>query len=292
MNYRVTHRTEYAYAAKATLGHNEARLIPRDLPHQVCSISRVNVEPAAASYRERVDFFGNQVSYFSVEEPHDRLAITATSEVRVSAPATAGKDRPWDEAVQKAGILDGDGVAACFFMFDSPLVAQDEALADYARPSFPAGRPLLEAADELMRRIYADFEFDPESTTVSTPLKTVLQLRRGVCQDFAHLALGCLRSLGLPARYVSGYIETLPPPGKERLVGADASHAWFSVFAPACGWVDFDPTNGIRPADRHITVAWGRDYSDVAPLKGVIFGGGTHVLDVMVDVEPLGADAG
>lgn len=285
MNYRVTHRTVYRYDQPASLCQNEARLAPRSLTHQACHEHRVNIEPMAADYRERLDFFGNKVAYFSVQEPHGQLTITASSRVNVQAPAALPTDMPWEEARLAPGRPDRE--ARLYAMASTLVDSGEPGLLEYARPSFLAGRPLLEAAEDLMRRIHADFKFDPLSTTVSTPLADVLRHRRGVCQDFAHFGLGCLRALGLAARYVSGYIETLPPPGRQRLVGADASHAWFAVYAPGWGWTDFDPTNDMRPGERHVTVAWGRDYADVAPLKGVVFGGGAHRLEVSVDVEPL-----
>ncbi len=172
------------------------------------------------------------------------------------------------------------------FVFDSPYVPRDEALADYAAPSFPPGRPLLAAVFDLTTRIHREFRYDPRATTVATPMRKVLARRAGVCQDFAHLQLGCLRALGLAARYVSGYLVTEPPPGKARLVGADASHAWLSVFCPAWGWIDCDPTNDQVPGDRHVTLAWGRDYDDVCPVRGIVLGGGRSTLKVSVDVVP------
>jgi len=173
------------------------------------------------------------------------------------------------------------------YVLDSPMVTTTQELADYARASFLPGRPLVDVVSDLMQRIYTDFTYDPAFTTIATPLSTVLAHRRGVCQDFAHLAIGCLRSFGLSARYISGYVETLPEPGKPRLIGADASHAWFAVYLPGVGWLDFDPTNNKLPYDQHITLAWGRDYADVTPLKGIAFGGGQHTLSVSVDVLRL-----
>ena len=174
---------------------------------------------------------------------------------------------------------------------DSPFVAVRPAFREYAEPSFLPGRPLLEAVADLNERIYREFKYDPHFTTVATPLDEVLSERRGVCQDFAHLAIACLRSLGLAARYVSGYILTVPPPGRPRLVGADASHAWLSVFVPGLGWADFDPTNDLLPDLQHVTLAWGRDFSDISPLRGVILGGGEQKIDVRVTVEPIDAPA-
>jgi transglutaminase-like putative cysteine protease len=266
--------------------------LPRSCPQQQLLSAHLEISPLESDYRVREDFFGNQIAYFTIPEPHREFSITAISEILVHpAPAqlSFAQGMAW-EAVRDTlrqdinpSVLD-----ARQFVLDSPLVATSPALAMYAQSSFTPGRTLSEAVYDLMQRIFHDFTFDPEFTTLATPLAEVLEHRRGVCQDFAHLAIGCLRSQGLAARYVSGYIETLPPPGKEKLVGADASHAWFSVFIPDQGWMDFDPTNNQVPNDQHITIAWGRDYSDVTPLKGVIFGGQNHEPKVSVEVERLG----
>jgi len=292
MKYRVTHTTKFIYEARVSLCYNLARIRPRILPHQQVIYATLQIDPHPHDHSTDLDFFGNRVDYFSIQQPHDQLVVTATSEVQ-NAVAESGLFN------QSAGIswetvrdqLRGDrspaGIEAFQFTLDSPMVAADRLLADYAAPSFPTGRPLDEAVHDLMRRIYQDFKYDPGFSSLATPLKEVLEHRSGVCQDFAHLAIGCLRSQGLAARYVSGYIETLPPPGKEKLVGADASHAWFAVFHPGCGWLDFDPTNNQLPGERHITVAWGRDYADVTPLKGVAYGSGKHKLKVAVDVRRI-----
>lgn len=290
MNYHVSHKTRYVYSEPVSLCQNELCLVPRALPHQQVTHSKITVTPPPAALRERYDFFGNQVCYFAVQQPHDELAVTVNSNVRVLAPPNRnlrlGESCDWETArAQFQNPGDPDTREACQFVFNSPLVAASPELLNYARPSFVKGRPILLAAQDMMTRIFNDFKFKPGFTTVSTPLSEVLEHRRGVCQDFAHLATGCLRSLGLAARYVSGYIETLPPPGQERLQGADVSHAWFSVFAPGAGWLDFDPTNNVIPKDQHIVTAWGRDFSDVTPLKGIIFSGGSHRLIVSVDVE-------
>jgi transglutaminase-like putative cysteine protease len=250
----------------------------------------VEVSPAPAERAERQDAYGNGVLYFSVEEPHEELVVSAQSEVEIAAAsAPVAADTPaWETALEH---LRGDGREearlAREFALDSPGAAVTAEAAAYARRSFTSGRPLLEAAADLNARIHREFSFEPASTTIATPLAEVLAQRRGVCQDFAHLAIACLRSVGIPARYVSGYLETEPPPGVERLRGADVSHAWFALYVPGAGWIDFDPTNDQIPNDRHVTLAWGRDYGDVPPLKGIIFGGGAHTLDVAVDVERL-----
>ena len=291
MNYRINHRTEYHYAELVDSGYNEARLLPRVVARQVATASALAIDPLPSDYRERLDYFGNRVASFSIDQPHQSLIVTATSEVTVE-PRSGRLDLFEGESWENSrGILmqssDAEALMARDFVLDSPLVTAQAALADYAAGSFARGRSLLESVHDLMERIHREFRYDAEFTTLSTPLAQVLEHRRGVCQDFAHLAIGCIRSRGLAARYVSGYIETLPPPGKPRLVGADASHAWFSVFVPGTGWVDFDPTNNQVPETQHITVAWGRDYSDVTPLKGIIFGGGSMTMKVAVDVLNL-----
>lgn len=296
MNYRISHRTEYHYAEPVDSGYNEARLLPRAVPRQVATASALAIAPPPSDYRERLDYFGNRVASFSIDQPHQSLTVTATSEVTVE-PRSGRLDLFEGESWETSrGILmqssDTESLMARDFVLDSPLVVAQAGLADYADGSFVRGRSLLESVHDLMERIHREFRYDPEFTTLSTPLTQVLEHRRGVCQDFAHLAIGCIRSRGLAARYVSGYIETVPPPGRQRLVGADASHAWFSVFVPGAGWVDFDPTNNQVPETQHITIAWGRDYSDVTPLKGIIFGGGSMTMKVAVDVLNLDTACG
>jgi transglutaminase-like putative cysteine protease len=267
------------------MSHNVAHLTARNCPRQTCLRNEFWVSVAPAVSAAQLDFFGNPVRFFTIQEPHRELSVNAVNVVQVhptEAPA------PWDQA--RDLVRNGREtwmIDAYQFVFDSPYVRCDPALADYALPSFPPGRPLLEAVLDLTRRIHSDFTFDPTATTVATPLTDVLSLRRGVCQDFAHLEIGCMRSLGLAARYVSGYLLTNPPPGQQRLVGADASHAWLSVYCPWSGWVDIDPTNNLIPGNEHIVLSWGRDYDDVSPIKGVILGGGPHTLTVAVDVIRL-----
>jgi len=290
MKYRVIHTTEFDYEARVSLCYNEARLLPRELPQQQVLSSALQISPQPNDRYQRLDYFGNRTDYFSIQQPHDTLQVTATSVVEVSAPPQLElvEALPWEVARDRLRVDHTPTIVeATQFVLDSPSVAADAALRDYAAPSFTPGRPLLEAVHDLMQRIYSEFKYDPEFSTIATPLKEVLAHRSGVCQDFAHLAIGCLRTHGLAARYVSGYIETQPPPGQERLVGADASHAWFSVFQPGSGWFDFDPTNNQVPREQHITVAWGRDFTDVTPLKGVAYGGGEHELKVSVDVLAL-----
>ena len=290
MIYQLSHTTRYEYSAPVALCHNEARMLPRELPWQRCEPSRVQVVPAPAVQSERSDFFGNRVMYFAIQDIHQSLEVTVRTRLQTFARPVlpeAWKD-DWQTCRDTlAGAAERSCLHARLFRLDSPFIRSDTRLADYARPSFVTGRPLLEAVQDLNRRIFEEFTYDPSFTTLATPLMHVLEERRGVCQDFAHLAIGCLRSMGLAARYVSGYLETLPPPGQPKLIGADASHAWLAVFLPGWGWLELDPTNGSLPGERHIVVAWGRDYGDVPPLTGVMSGGGEHSLDVAVDVMPV-----
>jgi transglutaminase-like putative cysteine protease len=291
VTYRVVHRTEYRYESEVSSSYGELYVLPRDAPGQVCRSARVRIEPEPYDYRERTDFYGNRAAYFAVLEPHTRLTVTAESMVDVSRPDSIPLpvDQAW-ETIRDGLRLDpgDDAFDARGFLLDSPKVAVTPAVAAYAAESFPAGRPLTEALTELTARIHADFAYAPGSTSVRTTLAELIEGRKGVCQDFAHLAVGCLRSVGLAGRYVSGYLETVPPPGRPRLVGADVSHAWASAFVPDAGWVDIDPTNNRFVSDRYVTTAFGRDYGDVSPLKGVIYTKGTkNKLHVSVDVAPL-----
>lgn len=292
MNYRIVHTTRYRYEEPVASSYNEAHLLPRSFARQTLVSASLGIDPPCRDYRDRQDFFGNTASYFALLDPHQEVTITATSEVRLLAPRrqlSFGDAVDWQEAARRlAEANDPDILDAAQYCLDSPMVRAVPALRDYATPSFTVSRPLAEAVADLMARIHTDFTYDPTATDIATPALEVLQQRRGVCQDFAHLAIGCLRSLGLAARYVSGYLETLPPPGKQKLQGADASHAWLQAYLPGAGWQDWDPTNNLQPASRHVTTAWGRDYSDVAPLKGVIYGGGdSHTVTVEVDVTAL-----
>jgi transglutaminase-like putative cysteine protease len=288
MTYEIIHRTSYEYSALVTVSRHTARIIPRASKTQLCERSRITIEPAPASRRDFHDYFGNAICSFAIQEPHRDFSVTARSRVRFVPPNESGTSAlspPWEEVAAAFRDPVAPGMVEPYqFVFDSPMLAVSPALADYARESFPKGTPLINGASHLTRRIYEDFDYDPVATTIATPLEDVIGERRGVCQDFAHIAIAMLRSLGLAARYVSGYLHTHPAPGRERLVGTDASHAWFSVFCPASGWVDFDPTNNLRPSHEHITVALGRDFSDVSPVSGVITGGGDHEVSVSVDV--------
>lgn len=290
MNYRILHRTVYDYSEPVTVSHHAARLKPRPTETQPRADSALEITPAPAVRTMHTDYFGNQVCFFSVQQIHRRLEITAASRVLVRrlTPPVPGLSPEWNKVAamfrEKAS-----GETACLhqFRFDSPLLRATPELAAYALPSFGGDTPLLVGAQDLNRRIFTDFKYDPAATTASTPLEEAWRNRRGVCQDFAHLAIACLRSLGLAARYVSGYLRTRPPPGQARWAGADASHAWFSVFCPGVGWVDFDPTNNLLPEDGHITVAYGRDFSDVSPVSGILVGGGSHAIQVAVEVREI-----
>ena len=290
MKYRVTHTTDYHYGEAVPLSHNLMHLRPRDTARQLCLTNVISVTPAPALRRDRIDFFGNHMSWFSVQEPHQGLRVQSLSEVDVSPfkPAPRLAELAWDKVPDLlVRHLDPTTLEARQFTFDSAYVPRSAQLADYARPSFTPGRSLFDAVVELTTRIYSEFKFQAGATIVGTPMLDVLRNRRGVCQDFAHLQIGCLRSLGLAARYVSGYLLTHPPSGERQLTGADASHAWVSVFFPEFGWVDLDPTNGLLPSVEHVTVGWARDYDDISPVKGVIVGAHRHDLNVSVMVTPL-----
>jgi transglutaminase-like putative cysteine protease len=285
--YRVTHVTSYRYSQAVSICHNEARLTPRNTPHQRLLRSQLLVEPAVATHDRGVDYFGNGVHWFALEEAHTHLDVTAVSEVDITpfqAPAGA-LSAAWESARDRLrDDRSPEGLSAYELVFESPHIRFEAELVAYAQASFPRGRPLLEAVLDLTRRIHDEFQYQPGSTTVATPLREVLRARRGVCQDFAHLEIGMLRALGLSARYVSGYVYNQPREGTRVLTGGDASHAWIGVYCPDFGYVDFDPTNGSIPSDEHVTLAWGRDFSDASPLKGVILGGGEHTVGVSVDV--------
>lgn len=291
MDYRIVHRTLYTYAESVSVSHHAARLEPLQCQGQHCSSFDIAIHPTPDITKTRTDYFGNRVCMFSIQALHQRLDVTARSLVSVAprTPPVPALSPTWSQVHERfRDPVSPADVQAYEFCLDSPLLAAAPFLAEYARASFRENTPLLVGARDLNRRIHQDFIYDPKATEVATPLLEVWKKRRGVCQDFAHLAIACVRSLGLSARYVSGYLRTRPPEGKPRLVGADASHAWFSVYCPHNGWVDFDPTNDVLPADEHISVAYGRDFSDVSPLSGILTGGGAHRVKVSVDVEPLG----
>jgi transglutaminase-like putative cysteine protease len=296
LRYRITHKTWYAYSELAPVCHNLVHLAPRELDHQKCSEYRLAIDPAPAFFATRPDYFGNRTEYFSIESGHRSLEIVAESVVEVHPlEETSIHDVPWEDCVVVSSGQDGTRSVQpsvepmhAQLTFASPRVPLLAELREYAAKSFVPKRSIVQALVDLNVRIHHEFKFDPRATTVDTPLWEVLNLRRGVCQDFAHLATGCLRSMGIAARYVSGYLRTTSPPGKPRLTGADASHAWCSAWCGPLGWVDFDPTNNCLVGDSYVTIAWGRDYSDVCPIQGVFVGGGEHRISVSVDVAPIG----
>ncbi|MEI8394696.1 MAG: transglutaminase family protein [Rhodospirillaceae bacterium] len=291
VRYRARHITRYDYGEDVPVSHHLVHLAPCHHPRQRCRRSQLTVDPMPAVRADYSDYFDNPVSYIAVQEPHRRLEITSELEIEVRAPDPfdPGATPPREElrALTRARGGVDEATAIGQFVFDSALIRTGPALFDYAIPSFRAGRPIGEALIDLTARIFSDFSFDPTATTVSTPLEEVLAKRRGVCQDFAHLQIGCLRSLGVPARYVSGYLRTTPPPGQPRLVGADQSHAWVSAWCGGDLWLDLCPTNGRLADADFITLARGRDYGDVSPVRGVITSSADQGLSVSVDVEVI-----
>ena len=290
MNYHITHRTLYEYTAPVTVSHHVTRLEPRPSSTQGCEKFSLQIFPEPTLRKARSDYFGNRLCFFAIQEIHNRLEIITHSRVTVNTKKLSAPENStaWENV---AGLfrdpVSPEVVEPFQFVFDSPQIRASLELADYAAESFGKDTPLLAGAADLTRRIFEDVKFDPKATTVATPLEEVLEKRRGVCLDFAHLGIACLRSLGLPARFVSGFLRTRPPEGQPRLVGVDASLAWGSVFSPGNGWIDFDPTNNCQPAEDHITVAHGRDFGDVSPVAGILTGGGDHVVKVSVDVEEI-----
>jgi transglutaminase-like putative cysteine protease len=294
--YRVEHVTKYVYGSPVATSQHVAYLRPRELPHQHVRHYEIRIDPAPTTVANRIDAFGNIVKQFQILRPYSTLVVTAESVVDVCERAGAldpERSPKWEPVARElGGRADGIPVDVTQFAQPSTYLPFSQAMDRFARRSFPPGRPVLAGAINLMHRIHSEFAFDPAATTVTTPLVRVLDEKRGVCQDFAHVAISSLRAIGLAARYVSGYLLTDPPPGQPRLIGADASHAWLSVFCPVHGWVDLDPTNDVIVGERHVTVAWGRDYGDVSPLRGVLLGGAQHSLSVGVSVVPMGAATG
>lgn len=300
--YRISHETDYHYSVPVPHSQQLLHLQPRVLPWQKVVSHWLHITPPPSREKLSDDFFGNPCTFLEFTQPHLRLSVSSETHIEVKPRQWPkfSQSPPWEHVVQHcryAGhAIDEALLAALVFRQESPFIRIKHVFADYAADCFTPERPLLEAANALMLKIHEEFTFDAEATQVATPLLQVLEEKRGVCQDFAHLMIACLRALGLPARYVSGYLLTEPPEGQERLIGADASHAWVSLYAPiyaagevsdtGAAWVDFDPTNAVLPGEGHISLAWGRDFSDVSPLRGVILGGGQHVLDVRVTVMP------
>lgn len=289
MRYRITHKTRYDYSTPVAVCQNMVRLKPRSFPGHQCLSHTLRISPVATGRASRFDFFGNHVEHFNVLSAHTSLDITSQSEVDVTlGNRLLNPGSSWETVqadVQSANSI-GDPTPVRF-LYPSPLVRTNDALGRYAQQSFTPGRPIVDALIELTSRIKSDFEFDNTATTVTTPLEEAFENRKGVCQDFAHLQIGMLRSIGLSASYISGYLRTEPPPGQPRLVGADASHAWLAVYCGEQGWIEVDPTNDVVCESDHLRVAWGRDYSDIAPIQGIFTGGGHHSLSVSVDVNPL-----
>lgn len=290
ITFRIRHTTTYGYQSLVTIAHNEARLAPRDTPQQRSLGTRFTIEPEPVHIGRHRDYFGNWVHDFTLDTPHTTFSVTAHSRATVQPPEVIDPNStpPWEEVVaQLAAARDAETLEAFELCFRSPLVRWNDAIREYALKSFTPGRPLLAATLDLNHRIFTEFTYKPGVTNITTPITEVFEDRKGVCQDFAQFAVGCLRSVGLSSRYVSGYLLTHPPPGQPKRVGADESHAWASVYCPGHGFIDFDPTNDVRVTQEHITVGWGRDFGDVSPLKGVVLGGGGHRVSVSVDVAPV-----
>ena len=288
MKYEISHRTTYKYVNPVARSHHILHLRPRESERQRLIKHSLLIDPAPLGRSEITDYFGNSAELLRIDEEHREFIVHARSTVEVTAPDVIPLQRssPWDADTQEGATFGGPvDPDVAQFKIQSRQTPITRDVVDFARMSFPAGRPVLDGAMDLTRRIYETFSFDPAATDISTPIAQVLANKRGVCQDFAHLSIAALRGLGVPTRYVSGYLLTLPPPGQLKLKGADASHAWISVWSPEFGWVDFDPTNGIIPSGDYITLAIGRDYDDISPISGVLLGGGSQTMAVAVDVE-------
>lgn len=283
MRYKATHTTRYSYDATVSQCQSEVRLTPRTLPWQTLVELSIQTTPPPASVESHQDYFGNEVRTFTILESHDRFSTVATSLIEVEPRETpVVSDVAWERVRDELAAHSSFATLEAFeFVFDSPMAAVSREVSEYASVSFPPGRPLVAAVEDLAHRIHTEFRYTPKATRIDTPLLDVLRLKKGVCQDFAHVMIGAVRSMRLAARYVSGYLRSGP-----KVQGAEASHAWVSVFIPEVGWMDIDPTNDVRPATGHITLAWGRDYGDVAPVRGVALGGGNQIVDVTVRVDP------
>lgn len=286
MKYRIVHETRYSSAEPISVGHNEAWLTPRTTGTQRCLDHHLEIEPTPSMFSSRVDYFGNLMSQFVFNQGYHTMSVKSVSEVELSPAPDLDETGPAWEEVRESVLAHQtpEDLEAYEYCFESPRCRLTPEFGEYCRESFPPGRPIVEGLRDLMERFFEDFENDPNATNVSTPVDQVFRQRRGVCQDFAHMMISMVRSWGLAARYVSGYLRTYPPPGKPRLVGADASHAWLSVYCGPLGWVDLDPTNNLLPNLEHVTIGWGRDYGDVAPVKGVYIGGSSPRLSVSVDM--------
>jgi transglutaminase-like putative cysteine protease len=293
--YQVSHTTSYNYESGVIFCHNIATLKPKDMVGQTLVDYHLEISPTPTEISDKLDFFGNTITRFSIQKHHTKLKVTAFSKILRDfslAPNIynniEAQNLTLSQALLALKISNSELLDIKQFILESILIANiTPEIKAYAQVSFKPNRSVFEAAFELMQRIYTDFEFNTKVTNVATPIHDVIKEKKGVCQDFAQIAIACVRSVGLPARYVSGYIETLPPPGKVKLIGTDASHAWFSVYIPNFGWVDFDPTNNQIPQNQHIVVSYGRDYYDVPPLKGVIYSTGKNKMKVAVDIRPV-----
>lgn len=290
MQYRVNHITEYKYQELVNTAHNRLCLVPLNLPEQKCLTSEIKILPVPDETEYRTDFFGNTILFISIYKEHQKLEIISESTIdilpKIQVSLAANSPLQWNEI--KSVIAQRDEYAdVSQYLLPSHYVPNSLAIKKFAEECFPPGETLWNACHLLMKKIFTSLKFTPGFTTINTPVEEVVKSRKGVCQDFAHLMIACLRNMGVPARYVSGYLETFPPPGKEKLVGSDASHAWVAVYFPEIGWVEFDPTNNLLPAENHVIVAFGRDYFDVAPLKGIIFSSGNQQVEVKVDVTRM-----
>lgn len=288
--YEVSHRTTYRYSTPVALSHHLLHLTPRPCPNQICHRSVLTISPTPTAHTTGVDYFGNPVAFVTLQHQHKKLTLQVRSVIEVIPTERPDPEatRPWDAIFGRlARASDDPSLEALQYAFESPQTRTTEEIRAFSARLFPPGRPVLAGALALTTALHRELTFDTTATTVSTPLAEVWRTRRGVCQDFAHLQIACLRALRIPARYVSGYILTHPPEGKDKLIGADASHAWLSVWCDAHGWVDVDPTNNLWVASEHVTLAWGREYSDISPVNGAIFGGGAQAIDVGVDMMPV-----
>jgi transglutaminase-like putative cysteine protease len=291
MRYKIRHTTEYKYQEMVSTGHNRLCLVPLNSNEQNLLSSNIKISPTPDELTYLTDFFGNTLLFISIYKEHDQLTIDSESlieiENRINATSASGSTVLWRDVVNRLSAQEDLYADVIQYTLPSQHVPHSEEITRFAADCFPEDATLWNGCQALMHKIFKHIEFKPGFTTVNTPVESVLKLRKGVCQDFAHLMIACLRNMGLPSLYVSGYLETFPPPGKEKLVGSDASHAWVAIYFPEIGWVEFDPTNCILASHTHITIAYGRDYYDVAPIKGIVFSSGSQTLSVKVDVAQV-----
>ena len=291
MKYKIRHLTEYTYQEAVSVCHNRLCLSPINRDHQKCLSLDLQIYPSPDDLTKRIDFFGNDLVFFSAYKEHDHLEIVSTSEVviesRANVDLVTNSTFKWRDVKAALALNSKLNYNVIAYTLPSHHIPESNIVKEFFKDCFKENDTLWSACNRVMTKIHKSLEFKPGFTTINTPLDFVLKVKKGVCQDFAHVMITCFRNMGIPAQYVSGYIETLPPPGKEKLTGSDASHAWVSIYFPTIGWVEFDPTNNFLPSDKHITVAYGRDYQDVVPIKGIIFSSGNHTLDVKVSVEKI-----